>query len=206
MESEAQFEIEWHLVRHGRTQWNVERRYLGHMDIPLLDGGHAGLESLREELASTKFPIVQCSDLQRCRMTLERVRPDLKNIATFDERLREMDFGDWEGFTYEELKDIPRYRQWIDHPADHTPPQGESWTQLERRVLSVLEEIVTRLKIEDAPPEGEAFQVLIVTHGGVIRLLRTVLIPGAHFKDAMVDNGSVLRIRTSHSRAHLGFC
>lgn len=122
------------LVRHGTTRWNREKRYLGHTDIPLDPGGRDELAPLARELAGKAIRGVYCSDLARCRETLAIISPAHADTAMYDPRLREMDFGAWEGHTYEQLQHEPLYRQWIDSPQQVTPPGGESWADFAGRI------------------------------------------------------------------------
>ncbi|MBB3129542.1 alpha-ribazole phosphatase [Paenibacillus rhizosphaerae] len=122
------------LVRHGTTPWNREKRYLGHTDIPLDPGGRDELAPLARKLAGKVLSGVYCSDLARCRETLAIVSPAYADAAVYDPRLREMDFGAWEGHTYEQLQHEPLYRQWIDSPQQVTPPGGESWKDFAGRI------------------------------------------------------------------------
>jgi alpha-ribazole phosphatase len=107
-----------------------------------------------------------------------------------------MDFGAWEGCTYEQLKDNPAYRSWIDDPAAGTPPGGESWAaftaRLEQFLCGLILEAEAELELTGysqvphaspgeperaaasttaSPGESLRLRVLIVTHGGVIRQL-----------------------------------
>ncbi len=87
----------------------------------------ADIERLRDDLAEERFDAVHCSDLTRCRQTLAAVRETLPTPeAWFDARLRELDFGDYEGCTYAHLKDDPGYRAWVDSAGAVAPPNGES--------------------------------------------------------------------------------
>ncbi|WP_173130260.1 histidine phosphatase family protein [Paenibacillus tritici] len=130
-----QIEVELVLIRHGHTQWNAERRYLGQTDLPLLPDAHQQLSALRSQpVLSREFSRVYCSDLRRCKETLADMAPHLERQAIFDPRLREADFGAWEGCTYEQLKDNRHYRSWIDDPGSVTPPDGEPWEEFAARV------------------------------------------------------------------------
>ncbi|RCX20376.1 alpha-ribazole phosphatase [Fontibacillus phaseoli] len=187
--------MEWWLIRHGMTEWNKERRYQGHSDTKLLPGEACGLSPLRAELAETAFSAVFCSDLKRCRSTLEYISPELAAVASYDSRLREMNFGAWEGQTYEMLKNNPQYRNWIDNPQEVTPPGGEAWPAFEDRIKEIYAELdaFSRKLVTERVEEP----ILIVTHGGVISILGTILEPGseglwnAKWK---VEPGKVLRI------------
>lgn len=180
-------ELELTLIRHGYTQWNVERRYLGHTDLPLLPQALIDLSALKAqpELAGG-FWRVYCSDLLRCRETLAYLTPSLEKSTIYDKRLREMNFGDWEGCTYEQLKDKELYRSWIDDPDAVTPPGGESWKQFEVRLCSFWSELGQAAAEVPRPlPEVKLpRRVLIVTHGGVIREMLAHTVPGVTFRNA----------------------
>lgn len=212
---EQSIELELVLLRHGHTQWNTERRYLGRTDLPLLPGAVQELASLVEEPALCRdFWRVYCSDLLRCRETLAAAAPHLEQQAVYDSRLREMDFGIWEGCTYEQLKDNRLYRSWIDQPEAVTPNGGEAWDSFTTRVDEFWAQLEQEADIaasgepggvEDcthvlktgpsasgllphpepalAPPSPRR-RVLIVTHGGVIRLLLARLNEGVTFYTA----------------------
>ncbi|WP_018752988.1 histidine phosphatase family protein [Paenibacillus sanguinis] len=233
--------VEWWLVRHGVTAWNHERRYQGHSDIPLLAGAEAGLEGLERELDGVDFEAVYVSDLRRCRETLATARPDLIEIMQPDPRLRELNFGHWEGCTYEQLKDNETYRAWIDQPQAVTPPEGESWQEFEMRVTDLYAELLTisetlvRERREtvkpalllhsplhlpsdslslcsskpvhgfDKPPTttgadsqepagNSPARLLIITHGGVIAKLCSLVQPELDFWDTRVAPGGLRRL------------
>lgn len=135
LEFEPQLELELVLIRHGHTQWNKERRYLGSTDLPMLPEELDKLAELKTHPAlGGQFWRVYCSDLRRCRETLGAIAPRLVQQAAYDSRLRELDFGAWEGCTYEQLKDNGHYRSWIDQPESVAPPEGEAWKEFEARV------------------------------------------------------------------------
>ncbi|MHA0857155.1 histidine phosphatase family protein [Paenibacillus sp. CMAA1364] len=188
-------EIELVCIRHGRTQWNQDRRYLGHTDIGLLPSSRTDLIPLKDKLTGRSFHKVFCSDLKRCRETLEWIYPTSPDGVIFDERLREMDFGEWEGQTYDELQHSVVYREWLDNPQEVTPPRGEDWEHFNQRLTDFLDYLVcdmNRWNDESCIPS-----ILIVTHGGVIRQLTTMMIPGLEFWDVNVDPGDALSLKLS---------
>lgn len=227
--------ISLHLVRHGRTLWNEERRYLGHEDQGILAEGREQLLPLREELRCRHFVRIYCSDLLRCRQTLNVILSDSKRGAVpdddilgqfipgvrYDPRLRELDFGDWEGKTYEDLKTDSLYRRWIDNPAEVTPPSGESWEAFGSRVQAFLSglylDVKELLHMEEAPDPlsqaeaeaeaearrgddgrgtlAEGVDVLVVTHGGVIREMAAATVPDTEFWATSVMPGEVLKLQ-----------
>ncbi|MBY9078154.1 histidine phosphatase family protein [Paenibacillus sp. HN-1] len=155
------------LARHGMTDWNSERRYLGTTDIPLNEMGLIQAKELGGALAHHGLEAVFCSDLRRTRDTALEVQWAINNTeGTYlplipDARLREIDFGAIEGWTYEEaMKGCPdEVTRWYDDPENIPPPGGgETLAMLRGRVSNFMEEL-------HALPYSS---VLIVTHGGVI--------------------------------------
>lgn len=155
-------------VRHGLTAWNLQRRYQGQRDIPLLMPEAApALERLRRALAGWHFDAVYSSDLIRCRQTLAVLGEGLElPEAQFDRRLRERSFGDYEGHTYDELKERADYRAWIDSRGAIAPPGGERGDEVRARISDWLDEARER-----AAELGQR-RLLAVSHGGAILELR----------------------------------
>jgi len=155
-------------VRHGITAWNLERRYQGQQDIPLLfPDAEAGLLELRDALVDERFDAIYSSDLNRCQQTLAWAEVAKANVPlSLEPRLRELDFGEYEGKVYDELKELPHYRAWIDSVGELQIPGGESAAQLRERLDAWLHDLAV-----NARADGHK-KVLAVTHGGVIRELR----------------------------------
>ncbi|WNF37981.1 histidine phosphatase family protein [Bacillaceae bacterium IKA-2] len=151
------------LLRHGITKENQQRRYIGWTDPDLED---SAITILKTSQLPAHFDVIYASDLKRCTQTANYYAPNETVIK--DERLRELHFGFWEGKTYEDLKTIKLYRDWIDSPFEISPPSGESYFELKARVLDVWQTIITSLI------EKQANDILIVSHGGPIRLLLTL--------------------------------
>ncbi len=135
------------LMRHGTTQGNLERRFIGTLDVPLLPQG----EELARRVGAT-LPAVEHiyrSPLQRCRRTAELLWPGVE--MTVVDELRESDFGPFEGKNHEELKDDPLYQAWLgmgDRPNFAAMPVGESAQQVTDRVSIGLE------RRRPTPPAG----------------------------------------------------
>ncbi|RXZ77868.1 histidine phosphatase family protein [Paenibacillaceae bacterium] len=183
---------ELYLLRHGKTNWNLERRYGGRTDLPLAASELHLLDPARKRLAGMAFEAVYCSDLCRTYQTLEAVRPDLAEQAVRDTRLRELDFGNWEGCTYEQLKHQALYCAWLDEPEHHRPPEGESIAQLRERIRSFLEEALPDL--DQRGTQLTPRRMLIVSHGGAIRMMLSLLLTGHNFWDGDAPCGSLLAI------------
>ncbi|MFJ5537415.1 histidine phosphatase family protein [Vreelandella titanicae] len=160
--------VELVAVRHGITAWNLERRYQGQQDIPLLfPEAEDGLLALRDALAHERFDAIYSSDLSRCQQTLAWADVAKAGVPlVLEQRLRELDFGEYEGKVYDELKDLPHYRAWIDSVGELQIPGGESAAQLRERLDAWLHDLATNGRVDGHK------KILAVTHGGVIRELR----------------------------------
>lgn len=186
-------------IRHGTTSWNVEKRYLGHTDIGLLPDAERELAPLRESIRGITWDALYSSDLLRCRQTVERIAPVQAGQAKYDPRLREIDFGQWEGMTYNELKDNPLYREWIDAPQHVTPPGGEPWQAFAARIDSFVKECLVSVSPEEHSEENHVPAIAVVTHGGVIRYAMSRLIPELGFWDTQVIPGQAIKVRLEKS-------
>jgi len=150
------------LVRHGQTAWNVERRWQGHAAVPLDSEGQRQAVLLGEYLVGTQFDLMYSSDLLRTRQTAHIVNDYLGLPLKLDRRLREIDVGEWQGITYQELQEWDRERlKTIFEDADVPRlPGGESYVELADRGSAALYDYA-RLHSRK--------RLLIVTHGGTIR-------------------------------------
>ena len=149
------------LVRHGATDWNKEKRAQGHADIDLNYDGHKQAAAVATELAHEHLVAVYSSDLKRARDTAVAIASAHGLEVQIDPDLREIDQGDWEGLTTDEIR-----TKWPDlwGPNRHynARPGGESPQQVKSRSLRALRRAV------EAHPEGA---IVVVSHGGTIRWL-----------------------------------
>jgi broad specificity phosphatase PhoE len=146
------------LVRHGETDWNVERRVQGHTDQPLNETGRVQARALADDLAGEEIDVVYSSDLIRAHETARIVAERRGLDVTAIPELRERDFGTWEGLTDDDIfTRFPdaRHRAWGD---------AETKEQMAARVLEALR------RISAAHGNG---RVLVVTHGGPLRAVLT---------------------------------
>jgi|GEM_PF-175584 len=208
-----------HLVRHGVTRWNQERRYLGHEDQGVISAELEQLAPLARRLQGMHWARVYCSDLLRCKQTLRYLLTgdevhragQIGNAevlpfpgAVYDRRLRELHFGEWEGKTYEDLKNNPLYRRWIENPAAVTPPGGESWEAFASRIQHFLAGLHQDLyrsfeKDENGEARGRDSKripdLLVVTHGGVIRQIAAATVSDTPFWSLRILPGEELRLK-----------
>lgn len=152
-----------HLIRHEKTRANMERKYIGWTDEPII--------TYPVLFTDLKPSYVYGSDLLRCKQTAERYFPNATYIGS--DQLRELHFGDYEMKTYAQLKDMEAYRHWIDDPYNITPPNGESFQAFRSRVQNELKAIIQ-----------SAGEYVFVVHGGVIRTLLSLYGPfGKSFQE-----------------------
>jgi alpha-ribazole phosphatase len=144
------------LVRHCEPQEDARGLCYGRLDIGLSDAGRQHAERLATSLRQHDWDAVYSSPRLRARETAVAVNRDV----VIDDDLREIDFGDLEGRSYEEIAetDPELYRAWMERPTTVHFPGGESFAELKVRALEALDRI--------RAAHGAA---VVVTHGGVLR-------------------------------------
>ena len=105
------------LVRHGETIWNAESRLIGLTDLPLSEGGSQQAAQLTARLAGEGIDSIYASDLQRAAQTAAAIGDGCGVRPQADPRLREMDFGEWEGLTFPDLERQFHRRLRLQHTA-----------------------------------------------------------------------------------------
>ncbi|NMB45600.1 MAG: histidine phosphatase family protein [Firmicutes bacterium] len=154
------------LVRHGETQWNEEKRYQGHFDIPLNHRGRQQAERVAAELANigASAGFLVSSDLARARDTAAVVGKQLQLPVICCSLWRERCHGRWEGLTREEIQELypEEWRKNRANPHLTPPGGGETLAELKARAIEAMGWVLT----EYAGQTG-----IIVSHGGVLRTL-----------------------------------
>lgn len=152
------------LLRHGITEGNKRHLYYGRTDIPLLPEGEAALRLLAQRGGYPKARRYYTSGLFRTEQTLALLYGDVPHEVLPD--LRELDCGDWEMKSYEDLQYDPAYLRWCEDTSRTPCPNGESLLDVQHRSLAALQPILEAE--EDA---------VCVTHGGVICVLLQAWFP-----------------------------
>jgi ribonuclease H / adenosylcobalamin/alpha-ribazole phosphatase len=198
------------LVRHGETAENRRMGYLGISDVPLTDSGMQQAGKVAEALSQFPMRIVVSSPLRRAADTAARIQESCRAELRLDARLAEGSFGRWEGRTRDEVlnlgeQDAALLARW-ESDSSCSPPGGESIESVQKRVLSIVEELIE---------EYAGNSVVIVSHVGPIKaLLAAVLdIPFQATRRLFLDPATIsivewgphplLRLFNSH--AHLGW-
>ena len=149
--------LELWLIRHAETDWNAEDRIQGSIDLPLSAEGRRQAERLAARLAGASFDAAFASDLARARQTGEIALPgaDLR----LDRRLRELDYGVFEGKVWSTLndEDAAMARHWHEDRVGRRIPGGESYGDLVARFEAFRAEL---------PARG---RVIAFVHGGTVR-------------------------------------
>lgn len=143
------------LIRHCEPEADAHGRCYGSLDFGLSPGGRAAAAALGETLGSVRVDSVVSSPRLRAVQTAEPIAAPVT-----DDRLRELDFGEIEGLTYEEVERTrpELFRRWMEAPTEVEFPGGESYATLAARVRPAIDELV-----------AAGGTHVVVTHGGPIR-------------------------------------
>lgn len=151
------------IIRHGESEWNVERRWQGWRDAPLTATGEEQARRRADALAAEGFAptVVHCSDLGRAHRTAEIIARVLGAPCRPHPGFRERSGGDWEGFTSDEIDERwPGQRMAWRRGEMTTMPGGEEDATVLARVDAAIAEVL-------AGPDP----AMVVTHHGVLRLV-----------------------------------
>jgi len=152
------------LVRHAEVDEAYHKRYNGHIDISLSKKGKDEAKALAEHFKNQAFDGVFCSDLKRCKETLEAF--DLSELRpVYTQALREKSWGKHEGKSFDEIISMESFKyenfeQWIN------ALDGEEYSTYIARVESFFKGFL---------PSSSSGNILVMTHAGVIRVLMHLL-------------------------------
>ncbi|MFO7930316.1 MAG: histidine phosphatase family protein [Thermodesulfobacteriota bacterium] len=151
------------LIRHGRAGDPETRRFIGQTETRLTRQGRLQANALAGMLADVSVSRIVCSDLVRSRQTAEIIAENRSLAIETDLWLREIYLGDWEGLSFEQVKqeDPEGFSQRGQDLAGFRPPRGESFADLQARIVPVFQRIADRT-------EGTA---AVVSHAGVNRAI-----------------------------------
>ena len=190
-----------YLIRHGKTQWNLESRYQGaNGDSPLLKDSYREIELLASSLQRIPFEHAYASPLKRARITaqalLNHLNPEIP--LTIDSRLKESNLGKMEGMHFEDVaaKWPEVLKNFRHHPDkyDESLVEGESFLEVIARFRAAIEEYCRQY------PNGN---ILVISHGAALNAAINALIgtPLAHLKDrGGLSNTSTTILTTNNGR------
>lgn len=166
--------IRVHMIRHGITEGNQQKKLYGTTDLPLTE---AGVKALKNRAAAKIYPKKDgaaffTSGMLRTEQTLNIIYGDIIHTPVDD--LKEMSFGEFENYTFEDLKNHPDYIEWYgDKSGDRPAPRGESFNEFTERVMSGFK-IVT-----SAAENSSSHTSIVICHAGPIVMIMNSIFPGA---------------------------
>ena len=176
-------QVEIVLIRHGKTEGNKEKRYIGRTDQPVSEEGIAGI---KENLG--RYPSVEkvyASPMKRTRQTAELIYPG--QASELVDGLREMDMGVFEGKNHAELKNRPSYILWVATRGKISIPGGESMKDFGKRTMDAFTQVLGDMQAEGIKRSA------VVAHGGTIMSIVSQLADDDYYK-YMVNNGAGFRL------------
>jgi alpha-ribazole phosphatase/probable phosphoglycerate mutase len=152
------------LIRHGETAAEYRGRCYGSSDVELSETGIRQMQAVAAALTDARLSAVYCSPRTRCRTGAQLIAAVHACPVRAVSALRELDFGEFEGRTYDEIAsthpDI--YKQWMQTPTEVRFPGGEGFAEMRDRVLAVMEQLRR---------QNTASSFAVVAHGGVNRIV-----------------------------------
>lgn len=145
-----------YLVRHGQTDWNVEKKTQGHADIPLNEKGRKQAKSLSSNISKLGVEKIVSSDLLRAKETAEILNKVFGVSLVFDKRLREINYGDLEGIPRDTLKP----EMWDIFNKTPEKLNAEPFVDVFTRIKTFFDELSDTNE-----------NILVVTHGGPLRMI-----------------------------------
>jgi broad specificity phosphatase PhoE len=152
-----------HLVRHGRTAWNVQRRVMGWLDEGLEPVARRDAEAVADALAGEDVAAIVSSPLRRALQTAGPLANRVGIEPRLDDRVGELRVGPWEGLTEDEIGERwpEEWRRWRNEPHTLALEGRETLRELNARVAAVLDELAC-----SSAASGAA---VVYTHDAVIR-------------------------------------
>lgn len=168
------------LLRHGETTLSHTLR--GHTDDELTENGWLQMQSTIQQYVAggTNWDVIFSSPLQRCHAFAINLAEQLEIPLQLNMHIKEMYFGDWEGISTQSIyeNEPELLANFWQFPIKYHAPNGESLEQFLERIKVGFDEIHTKMKIH------QWNRALVVTHGGVIKLL-TCLARHKHLNDLL---------------------
>ena len=156
--------MEIHLIRHGETDWNKERRVQGQSESQLTELGIQQAQQLGRRIDHLDFDKIYCSSSLRTRQTAEHAFPDTNTEIAYLDELREIFLGHWEGHLYEDLakREPDSHRHFWEQPHLFDVEGAETFYQLQERAVGAVRKMLKQFVRR---------KVAIVSHGALIKSL-----------------------------------
>jgi len=190
------------LIRHGETEWNVEKRLQGHCDIALNAEGRRQAAALGRALRDEPLDAIFSSDLQRARDTAQAIAAARGMTVQTDPGLRERCFGAFEGLIHSEIgaRYPADFLAWKERDLDARYTAGEREAETLREFAARALATVARLAAIDGHE-----RIAVVTHGGVLDTLyrHAHALGYEHPRNFDVLNASINRLKWDGARFHV---
>ena len=181
------------LVRHGETDYNLERRMQGWLDIPLNASGRSQAQVAATKLQSVKIDAIYTSDLKRAYETAQTIAELVRQTLTSTPALRERDMGIFAGWAWENEHDPVKDQLWQEFEEARNNEDlawnkhgGESVGQMSKRIKVFMQSLHTHHSDQT---------IVVVTHGGTInRILEQYQIKPAKEGFRAITNASILTL------------
>lgn len=183
------------LLRHGQTRGGA--RFLGSTDEPLAEEGWAQMwHAVRRD--QCRWQRIIASPLRRCAAFAQTLGHRAGIAVTLDSRFQEMHFGRWEGLTAAQIMaaEAEALSNFWHDPQRHTPPDAEPLNVFASRVLAAWHDVATDYRGEE---------ILLVTHGGVIRVILCAILqyPPQRLLELDVPHAGRWRVRVELGENHI---
>ena len=155
-----------YLIRHGETEYNKRKVYYGATDCELTALGREQARAIAAAFHDIHLDLTIVSPLRRAQETADIILGKKTTLRESEPRIREMNFGIWEGKYYKDLQGDPAYEAWMADWENVRPPQGESHNDVVARVSDFYENLKQR-------PEKD---VALICHNAVLMILLTKIL------------------------------
>jgi broad specificity phosphatase PhoE len=177
------------LIRHGETDWNKDRRIMGREPVGLNENGRHQSKQLQEALSDLDVEAVYSSPVLRAMETAEFLCQGRALAPIPDDRLLEVNYGQWVGKTFMEVRAMPGYIPYMQRLETPVAPGGETLYQVRDRAMGFLNH-VSELHLDG--------NILVVSHADWIKcvFMQLLGIPFEKIWGFRVDNTAVALLET----------
>lgn len=154
--------MNFYLIRHTSVDVQSGICY-GQADVGVAASFHSEKEIVKRKIKGLNFDAVFSSPLKRCKKLAESLIQNDKIV--FDERLKELGFGDWELKAWSEIYNSPNGKEWMDNYQTLPTLNGESYPEMVNRIKEFYSELLS----------SKSKNVAIFAHAGVIRIFKSIL-------------------------------
>ena len=159
--------MEVYFVRHGETEWNIQKRFQGRSNSPLTENGLKQAKLLAKKLKNIHFNKIYSSNLKRAIFTAECINEGRNLSVICMDEFAEIGMGKVEGISNEEFQNLypDEYKKFYANDIDYDPSiyGGETFEETEKRILKGLKRILNENKDDS--------RIIVVSHGAVLKIL-----------------------------------